>query len=558
MMKKRLLAVLTALCCVSSMAGLPVGAASHTFEETPTEEWYAAQTELFQDQWVLGEDGVIYLDEDEIEFPFDPYVPNPGTFDRSSLLLSLLHDYPNGKFAVRIDVSFADASAESRVREMKTAPPFIEGANGERYAILTADKLNDFPAYEGAGYRIHLAKASDCAADELTLPIRYFAVVGYDDAKEDFVIMCMQNGDTFYLTDEYAAEYMREASAAIRYGDILRFKGQAIHTERAGTNDIRFVDPQAHMSEETPEVGYIDIIDSVFVNGTEAQYEVMNHHSVHVMLAREDKQFHYNTDFTASYPQLSGVDWSTTAIGDVIDFVTYAGRPVLPVDRKAQQTTGEFAVIEAICQATDGSGRMAYLTNTGLYLDSMQIGPYLTEGSAMPALGDVIVYSVETLDMSSPMRAHFGENSYITNLGPAWEYYDGRIELTVKSVKMDELNIETYYELEEPETDKTFMIGLKNNWEYCFGTEPLHAGDVMTFVTNEKGHRVYLMSADRLGDANADGDVSIVDVVMVNRHVMGADMTSTTMNTDAADFDKNGEVTHEDSLSILKRLVGLV
>jgi len=40
--------------------------------------------------------------------------------------------------------------------------------------------------------------------------------------------------------------------------------------------------------------------------------------------------------------------------------------------------------------------------------------------------------------------------------------------------------------------------------------------------------------------------------------VMGADMTSTTMNTDAADFDKNGEVTHEDSLSILKRLVGLV
>ena len=65
-------------------------------------------------------------------------------------------------------------------------------------------------------------------------------------------------------------------------------------------------------------------------------------------------------------------------------------------------------------------------------------------------------------------------------------------------------------------------------------------------------------AAKENADLQANYAVIGVDVVMVNRHVMGADMASTTMNTDAADFDKNGEVTHEDSLSILKRLVGLV
>ncbi len=747
-MKRKMLAILTALCCGASVMAMPVQAASHTFESTPSDEWYAAQTEVFQDQWVLGEDGVIYLDEDEIEFPFDPYIPNPGTFDRSNLLLSLLHDYPSGKFAVRFDVSFADASTETRVSEMRKAVPFLEGADGERYAILTADKLNNFPTYEEAGYRIHLAKASDCEPDEQTLPIRYFAVVGYDEAKEDFVIMSLENSNTYYLPDEYAAKFMEEGSPAITYGDILLCKGQMIHTELAGTNTICFIDPQAYMSEEYPAVGSIEIVDSVFVNGVEALYEVTNLHPPYVALEREDKKFLYSTDFTAAYPQPNGVDWSAAAIGDEIDFVTYAGRLVLPVKRKAPQTSGGFDVIESIVYANDGSGRMAYLTNKGFFLESVKIAPYLTEGSAMPQLGDVISYSYISADFSSPARMHFGENSYVTNLGPAWDYYDGRIELTVTSYQMDELDCEQSYDLVDAETGKTYSKGYTNGYEHGFGTEPMQVGDVVTYVTDEKGNLLYPLSVERaddtqeetlpvrdfivigvdneenpqnyivyhpatvnaqicyltaaqvetflnegepqpaygdileisgdllytalagtnmmtfidekaepvtendgkhgidvtgnvlaneeretyciqvsetmkngfslpyetdpetgatksyayyhdafidhgyvqpdgidlenigtgdemtflmyngfpviptaisrLGDANADGALTIVDVVMVNRHIMGADMARTTMNTDAADFDKNGEVTHEDSLSILKRLVGLV
>ncbi len=59
------------------------------------------------------------------------------------------------------------------------------------------------------------------------------------------------------------------------------------------------------------------------------------------------------------------------------------------------------------------------------------------------------------------------------------------------------------------------------------------------------------------GDVNVDDTLSIVDCVMLNKSLMGEQSLCDYAEL-AADFDQNGEVTHEYSLSILKRLVGLV
>ncbi len=59
------------------------------------------------------------------------------------------------------------------------------------------------------------------------------------------------------------------------------------------------------------------------------------------------------------------------------------------------------------------------------------------------------------------------------------------------------------------------------------------------------------------GDANADGNLTIMDVINVNRNIMiGAPLTA--YGTLAADVDKNGEVDAVDSLNMLKGVVGLV
>ncbi len=63
--------------------------------------------------------------------------------------------------------------------------------------------------------------------------------------------------------------------------------------------------------------------------------------------------------------------------------------------------------------------------------------------------------------------------------------------------------------------------------------------------------------AAEYGDANLDGKVSIVDVIMINKSVLGAETLSSEQRT-VSDVDGNGDVTAEDSLMILKFLVDLV
>ena len=59
------------------------------------------------------------------------------------------------------------------------------------------------------------------------------------------------------------------------------------------------------------------------------------------------------------------------------------------------------------------------------------------------------------------------------------------------------------------------------------------------------------------GDANCDKSVSIVDVIFLNKSVMGAEKLSAQGKINA-DVDRNGEADAGDSLNILKSLVDLV
>ncbi|MBR4102267.1 MAG: hypothetical protein IKK51_10405, partial [Oscillospiraceae bacterium] len=59
------------------------------------------------------------------------------------------------------------------------------------------------------------------------------------------------------------------------------------------------------------------------------------------------------------------------------------------------------------------------------------------------------------------------------------------------------------------------------------------------------------------GDVNLDGDVDILDIIVLNRALLGA----ASLSDDAAanaDVDKDKKPTPADSLNIMKYLVGLI
>jgi len=60
-----------------------------------------------------------------------------------------------------------------------------------------------------------------------------------------------------------------------------------------------------------------------------------------------------------------------------------------------------------------------------------------------------------------------------------------------------------------------------------------------------------------LGDADCSGEVNILDVILVNKAILGKEHLNTQQNINA-DFDQNGTVNSTDSLNIMKRIVGLL
>lgn len=82
-------------------------------------------------------------------------------------------------------------------------------------------------------------------------------------------------------------------------------------------------------------------------------------------------------------------------------------------------------------------------------------------------------------------------------------------------------------------------------------TEPAPTeSDSSEDTTNVTGEIVY-------GDVNGDGKVTIVDVIMLNKGLMGAEELDDTARTNG-DVDLSGQLTNGDSLNILKSLVKLV
>ena len=58
------------------------------------------------------------------------------------------------------------------------------------------------------------------------------------------------------------------------------------------------------------------------------------------------------------------------------------------------------------------------------------------------------------------------------------------------------------------------------------------------------------------GDVCTDGNVDILDIIYTNKAIMGKEILDASQNA-AADFDRNNKVNSEDSLKMLKHIVGL-
>ena len=169
MMKRtqRITALVLGCAMLSGICAIPAQAA-HTFETPMTEEDAARLAETAATYQL--EDGVYYSTVQPYgNFIAEEYMPNPGTFDRTTLLTALAMADPEQRFAVQ----FAVFSAEDTAAEIERLSGYgIEAAAMHNsvygdmlYAVLTAQQVEDFPASEDAGYLMGLAAKPEAAPE---------------------------------------------------------------------------------------------------------------------------------------------------------------------------------------------------------------------------------------------------------------------------------------------------------------------------------------------------------------------------------------------------------
>lgn len=229
-----------------------------------------------------------------------------------------------------------------------------------------------------------------------------------------------------------------------------------------------------------------------------------------------------------------------------------------------------------------------YILNNGRVLTQEQIDQY-AETPFVPNVGDVIyaacgfsgsslaLYNVGMGTFEFDLSEQYGEDTTVKYLGTAEDYYQNTKELTVTENTMNGVMF-----LQDAQGEAYKMVyscstmGTDDTWTGYTADfyKNLSVGTTGLFVYDEnekdviipveimpslKAEPIKAMQANSVlpGDVNEDSQADILDVIIINKAILGKE-TLTEEQNEAADLNKNGRVDSDDALLLLKSIIGLI
>ncbi len=361
-MRKKFLAMVTALCCLSGIGNLTATCA--WLDAWPEEEqaimeqaWQCMLTE-YQEKYAYNlpytfEEFLAVSDE---EFCENPEIPQEVKDNYMSL--RKYEPYaPITFFEFKDDITIeAEKNSEEAYAEicdiMGIPHDLIDVYQnvGNQYPIelhvtweedaLSPYSRNYFSSKLQIYIHYHPAVAIatyDTVVEEETPIITYrnAVVVGVDDAEnpQEYVICMDFSGDWRYAylkADDLA--FLQEGSQMPAYGDILEVDGLYSIEEQTGTNNLTF-----DTAYEDGIAEEIRIVGSVFDESVSETFAVTastgdaTPYRAQCLLANNYTYFFdFTTEEDGGYTQPDGIDWTTVKSGDKVTFYTYEGVPMLP------------------------------------------------------------------------------------------------------------------------------------------------------------------------------------------------------------------------------------
>ncbi|MBD5142260.1 MAG: hypothetical protein HDT22_01425 [Ruminococcus sp.] len=198
------------------------------------------------------------------------------------------------------------------------------------------------------------------------------------------------------------------------------------------------------------------------------------------------------------------------------------------------------------------------------------ISPNMVSDDITLEYGDVVWMIAN--DIAASIPGSFGTIEETEYFGKAEEYYGTTKELTITNIDgnrlylEDEQNMPYFFRLEISEESSSYKSK--------FYVDDFHVGDKAIFVMNDDEvvlplEFMYKAEVDEsinlnpvetkviAGDANGDSEIDIIDVIAMNKVILGQKQF-TAEQIKACDFNQNGIVDPDDSLLLMKYIVGLI
>ena len=240
-----------------------------------------------------------------------------------------------------------------------------------------------------------------------------------------------------------------------------------------------------------------------------------------------------------------------------------------PVEETEWNEHGRQGMVTAINE--DDSGWCKYYLDFGCGISSVEVKKYLGNDGTLN-YGDIIRAKFTDVCPTEIGQICWDDDAEITYLGTAEEYYGNTRELTITNISGNTLYLE-----DEQNMSYSFYWYIPEYYRYKseFYIDNFNIGDKAIFVMNDEDDVILpLEFTDKAevdesinlnpvetkviaGDANGDSEVDIIDVIAMNKVILGQKQF-TAEQLKACDFNQNGMVDPDDSLLLMEYIVGLI
>ena len=371
-----------------------------------------------------------------------------------------------------------------------------------------------------------------------------YAVIGTDNAEHPTgYILADSSGDTWCTNADYF-------DITLAVGDMITIKNAMIGvTCIEGTNDLSIDKLDGYSAEKT---------GSILDNPKTAEFTVQeiqtgSQFGNRIYLEKDGVPYHIFTDWIEkNYAEYSYLDWDSVSVGDTVTCILYDNYPVIGTEL-VSETENPYQRFFIVTDAENHIAEYYYHINDEILHTPADFRNVPTEWNFK--FGDVLTTDGDFyIKNGFPLLIKTDENTVFSSQS-CRDAFEIR-ELTVTEVLSDDVQQNIQLSLTD-ENGSSYSYTEHTGMNYDFSIAEASAGKTYLFAVYEDTALLPIEMLSPDGDADGSQELDILDVISINKAILGKEELPLT-RISHIDFNNNGIPDSEDSLIMMKTIVGLV